>query len=162
MVHRSPALLFVAVVLAASAGVVPSALAQADGAVTGRVVAEDTDAPLEGATVALWAVSAEDSTLVSGTATGPDGAFALEDVPIDNYTLRVSYVGYADRRFPGTRPAGGDGANLGTIRLASETTRAGAVEVMAERPAARMETDRNVYDTGEDAPNTGGTACSWS
>jgi iron complex outermembrane receptor protein len=158
MVQRSTALLFVTVLFAMSVGPVPSALAQEEGAVTGRVVAEDTDEPLEGATVALWADTGEDSTLVSGTATGPEGTFVLEEVPIEDYTLRVSYVGYADREFPGTRPAGGDGADLGTIRLASETTQAGEVEVMADRPAARMETDRNVYDTGEEALNTGGTA----
>lgn len=158
MVQRSIALLFVAVLFAVSVGFAPAALAQEEGAVTGRVVAADTDEPLEGATVALWAVTGEDSTLVSGTATGPEGTFALEGIAIDEYTLRVSYVGYATRHFPGTRPAEGENADLGTIRLVSETTQAGEVEVMADRPAARMETDRNVYNTSEEALNTGGTA----
>ncbi len=124
----------------------------------GQVVAKETEEPLGGATVALWRVTSTDSTLVAGTAADPDGAFALEEVPIDEYTLRISYVGYATRHFPGTRPAQGEDADLGTIRLASETTQAGEVEVMANRPAARMETDRNVYDTSEEALNAGGSA----
>jgi len=157
-VRRSTALLFVVALLAVSVGGVPSAFAQEEGTVTGRIVAEDTGAPLEGATVALWSSTAGDSTLVSGTATGPEGRFVLEGIPIDAYALRVSFVGYATRYFPGTRPTAGAGTDLGTIRLASETTQAGEVEVMAERPAARMETDRNVYDTGEEALNAGGTA----
>jgi len=134
-----------------------AAVAQEEGRITGQVVGAESDEPLVGATVALWAASGADSTLIAGTATGPDGAFVLEGVPAESAVLRVSYVGYENKRLPDTQPTP-SGTDLGTIRLASQTTQAGEVEVMARRPAARMETDRNVYDTGEETLNAGGTA----
>lgn len=137
---------------------VPSAWAQQTGRLTGQVVSEESGEPLVGATVALWTETAEDSTLVTGTATGSDGGFVLEADPGPRYVLRISYVGFANRRFPNTRPTTGEGTDLGTIRLASETTQAGEVEVMADRPAARMETDRNVYNTSDQTLSAGGSA----
>jgi len=129
------------------------------GMLTGQVVDEQTDEPLEGATVALWRETAEDSTLVTGTVTGPDGRFRFEEVPLQAYALRISFVGYDDRRFANTRPRADEAAgDLGTIRLARETEQAGEVEVTADRPAAQIQTDRTVYNTAERAVNTGGTA----
>jgi len=129
------------------------------GTLTGRVLDGDTEEPLEGATVALWRETATDSTLVNGVVTGPDGRFSLKNLPIESYTLRVSFVGYADRRFPDTQPKqDAEAANLGTIRLAAQTTQAGEVRVTADRPAAQIQTDRTVYNTSERAVTTGGTA----
>jgi outer membrane receptor protein involved in Fe transport len=126
---------------------------------TGRVVDDQNDQPLEGATVALWRETETDSTLVTGTVTGAEGRFRFEEVPVRPYTLRVSFVGYTDRRFANTRPRRDEeAAGLGAIRLARETEQAGEVEVTADRPAARIETDRTVYNTSERAVNTGGSA----
>jgi outer membrane receptor protein involved in Fe transport len=129
------------------------------GTVTGRVIDAESEKPLEGATVALWQETPADSTLVNGEVTGPDGRFSLKNLPVESYTLRVSFVGYADRRFPDTRPRpGGEAARLGTIRLAPQATQAGEVRVTADRPAAQIQTDRTVYNTAERAVSTGGTA----
>jgi iron complex outermembrane receptor protein len=150
------------VVLAALLGSVPTWAQAQDGpsgSLSGRVVDAESEEPLPDATVALWNETEDDSTLVTGTVTGAEGRFALEDVPLDSYTLRISFVGYTTRRFPNTRPAQGeDEGDLGTIRLARTTTQQEEVEVTADRPAARMETDRNVYNTSDRALNAGGTA----
>jgi len=136
----------------------PAVAQEESGRLTGRVVSGETGEPLVGATVALWTETDTDSTLTVGTATGSEGQFVLDGMPVGDYVLRVSFVGYADRRFPDTRPVPGDGADLGTIRLQSEATQAGEVEVMADRPAVRMETDRNVYNTSGEALSAGGSA----
>jgi len=129
------------------------------GMLTGQIVDAQSEEPLEGATVALWRESDTDSTLVTGTVTGADGQFRFEEVPVESYTLRISYVGYDDRRFADTRPRDAeDAADLGTIRLARETEQAGEVEVTADRPAAQIETDRTVYNTADRAVSTGGSA----
>lgn len=129
------------------------------GALHGQVIENDSEDPLEGATVALWSETDSDSTLVTGTVTEAEGRFSFDEVPMDAYTLRVSFVGYSDRRFPDTRPGQDDeAADLGTIRLASETERAGEVEVTADRPAAQIETDRTVYNTSQRAVSAGGSA----
>ena len=131
----------------------------ATGTLRGKVIDDESGKPLQGATVALWQETATDSTLVNGIVTGADGQFAFEELPLEPYTLRVSFVGYADRRFPDTRPKqDAEAADLGTIRLVPEATRAGEVEVTADRPAAQIQTDRTVYNTSERAVTTGGTA----
>jgi len=118
----------------------------------------ESEAPLQDATVALWDYTEDDSTLVTGTTTGPEGRFAFDEVAINSYTLRISFVGYTTRRFPSTQPSQDeDEADLGTIRLARATTQQEEVEVTADRPAARMETDRNVYNTSEQTLNAGGS-----
>ncbi len=107
-----------------------------------------SDDPLQDATVALWENTGGDSTLVRGTVTGPEGRFTIEDVALGSYTLRISFVGYTTERRPNTQPAPSpDEADLGTIRLGRTTTQQQEVEVTADRPAARIETDRNVYNT---------------
>lgn len=129
------------------------------GVLTGRVVDAASDAPLQDATVALWENTGGDSTLVRGTVTGPEGRFTIEDVALGSYTLRISFVGYTTERRPNTQPApSSDEADLGTIRLGRTTTQQQEVEVTADRPAARIETDRNVYNTSERALSAGGSA----
>jgi len=132
---------------------------EATGTLSGRVVDGTSQEPLPDATVALWNRTENDSTLVTGTVTGPEGGFSFTDVAIDSYVLRISFVGYTTRYFPDTRPAQAEGeGDLGTLRLARKTTQQEEVEVTADRPAARMETDRNVYETSNRALNAGGTA----
>lgn len=126
------------------------------GTVEGQVIDAETEEPLEGATVALWEETDTDSTLVTGTTTGADGRFTIE-ADAQSYTLRLSYVGYTDRRIEGVAPAA-DGKDLGTLVLTSETAQVDEVEVTADRPAARMETDRTVYNTQERALSAGGSA----
>lgn len=127
------------------------------GALSGRVVEAASDTPLPNATVALWTETDTDSTLVTGTTTDAEGRFSLPGVPAQPYVLRVSYVGYTTRRRPGTRPAEG-GRDLGTIRLSRTTAVQEEVQVTADRPAARLETDRNVYNTADRALSAGGSA----
>jgi len=155
--------LFGALLLGAAVLGAPPAHAQDQegptGMLTGQVIDDQTDQPLEGATVALWRETAGDSTLVTGTVTGPEGRFRFEEVPVRAYTLRISFVGYDDRSFADTRPRSEEAAaDLGEIRLARQTEQAGEVEVTADRPAAQIETDRTVYNTSERAVNTGGSA----
>jgi len=129
------------------------------GALRGVVVDADTEKPLEGATVALWKQTAQDSSLVTGTVTGPSGQFSFTELPLGSYTVRISYVGYAKRTFPETRPRpSDDGADMGRIALAPETAQAEGVEVTADRPAAQLRTDRTVYNTSERAVSAGGSA----
>lgn len=60
--------------------------------VRGRVVDEQTKAPLPGATVVVMG-----SNPRKGTATDVDGWFTLEKVPVGRISLNISYVGYESR-----------------------------------------------------------------
>ncbi|MFB6232112.1 MAG: SusC/RagA family TonB-linked outer membrane protein [Salinibacter sp.] len=65
-------------------------LAQAQtGTITGKVTDAQSGNTLPGVNVAL-------AELNRGAATGADGQFTIEDVPVGTYTLRASFVGYQD------------------------------------------------------------------
>ena len=57
--------------------------------IRGRVVDEQTQAPLPGATVVI--IGSEPK---KGTATGMDGWFTMKKVPVGRISLNISYVGY--------------------------------------------------------------------
>lgn len=81
----------VAVVLAATFGLLPEkAAAQESVEVAGTVIDDGTGAPIEGATVRL----ADSSGSVRETITGPDGVFAFAGVSPGAYTLVVRRLGY--------------------------------------------------------------------
>lgn len=125
-----------------------SALAADDapGTVRGTVHASDTKAPLPGATVSLRRIA--DSTLVDGTTTDSTGRFAVDDLPLGRYHVRVRFVGYAEWsrsiRLTETAPT----RTLSPIRLDRATSRMDNVEVSANRPFMTTEGSKKVYDFG--------------
>lgn len=62
-------------------------LAQNTGTVNGRVIDEQSQLPLEGATVLI-----EGTTL--GVVTNADGYFVIEEVPTQTHNITVSYLGF--------------------------------------------------------------------
>jgi hypothetical protein len=61
------------------------------GVVSGQVVSQESE-PVSFATVAL--LSQADSTLISGAITDENGFFEFNDLPLGEYALKVSYLGY--------------------------------------------------------------------
>ncbi len=135
----------------------PAAAQAQSPALTGRVIDAETDTPLAGATVAVWQETASDSTMVTGAATDAEGAFTIETPDTGPYTLRISFVGYDNRRLENVT-AQTPPNDVGTIRLAPQTRQVGEVEVTAQRPAAEIETDRTTYNTADRAVSAGGSA----
>ncbi len=60
------------------------------GTIKGRIVDADTKQPLAGANIIILA-----SNL--GAASDHKGDFIIEEVPVGNYTLQFSYIGYSDQ-----------------------------------------------------------------
>jgi len=61
------------------------------GTLSGTVEAGDTNEPLPGANVLLEEID-------QGTSTDLNGAFTIEDLPAQSYTVRISFTGYETRR----------------------------------------------------------------
>jgi hypothetical protein len=61
--------------------------------VKGRVVDEDTKAPIFGAKIVI-----QNLTPTQGTTSDLDGFFTLEKVPIGRYDFKITYIGYADSK----------------------------------------------------------------
>ncbi|OAV43767.1 TonB-dependent receptor domain-containing protein [Lewinella sp. 4G2] len=115
----------------------------------GTVEADGTG-PLEYATVSAFL---PDSSLVDGTVTDANGAFALS-LPKGGYRLRIEFIGFAAREMAVNLTGNLD---LGAINLSGGVDLS-TVEVRAERSSMTLQLDKKVFNVGEDALAAGGTA----
>jgi outer membrane receptor protein involved in Fe transport len=131
--------------------------ASGDGRVTGRIVTADGEASLAGVTVAVRRQA--DSTRVGGTVTDSTGTFVVDNLSYGVYTLRLSFVGYATKRLTDIRLVRSRPERaLGTITMTRTTEELDEVTVSAERPVMEVQTDRTVYNTGQQIVTAGGSA----
>lgn len=83
---------FTFLILALTAFFYSQPLIAADGKIGGRITDENTGEPLLAANVILEGTS-------MGAATNMDGEFLIPVVPVGNYTLKASYIGYESKSF---------------------------------------------------------------
>lgn len=129
--------------------------AQATGGVTGTLLDGANQQPLPFANVVL--LRAQDSTLVTGAATGETGRFRLEKVAAGTYTLRATVLGYQALRRPVTVGPSGT-LELGNVVLQPTVTQLKGVTVTAERAAVQDNLDKKVINVEKDLTSVGGTA----
>src|SRR5690554_5645978 len=109
----------------------------------------DTDSnPIEFANVALYSIP--DSTLLAGTITDSEGAFALSSANGIDAILKVSFIGYETK----VVQAGSDQQ----IALAPETTELGEVVVNGDLPRIRVRSDALVASVENTVLSKAGTA----
>ncbi len=124
--------------------------------ISGRVVDEDTNEPMEYATVVLLRKS--DSTQIDGIASGTDGYFNLEVKREGHYILQVGFIGFeTDRReiiLNKDKPK----IELGAIRLHPRTEEMGEVVVKANEHAVEYKIDKKVVHVAEQYTAISGTA----
>lgn len=125
------------------------------GGVRGRVISAEGDAPLRTANVVLRVPGRSDAAV--STATDGSGRFLLVGVPAGQYTMEVSYIGYAARTREVTVVAG-QTLDAGTIRLSVEAIALEGVTVETQRPQATYAPDRDIYSTESLPAAEGGVA----
>ena len=128
---------------------------RATGRLTGAVQDAATKKPVEFATVALLAQGSDKAT-VAGTC-DEKGEFVLAGVPVGEYTLVVSFVGYQAQRVP-VRVTEGPAQPLPPVLLTGAVQQLGEVKVTGERALVESKVDRLVYNAEKDLTNAGGTA----
>lgn len=124
------------------------------GEVSGRVTDEQQKG-IEGASVTLLRV--KDSTLYKILVTDRQGKFDLSGVPLGNYRLKVTAVGFGvgeDRQFI----VGDSAVRLGEIRLVAVVASMQQVEVTGRRPLLEMRPDRTIVNVEAAVTNAGATA----
>lgn len=99
---------------------VGSAWGQATGAIAGRVIDARTQAPIADVNVVV-------AGTLFGAATGSDGAFQIEGVPADTYTVQVDAMGYRTVR-RSVEVTAGETARV-TLRLTPTAEQADAAVV---------------------------------
>ncbi len=114
------------------------------GRITGVVV--DGESPLQN--VAITLRSAADSAVITGIMTDATGRFVLEALPLGEYRIRVSYIGYLPRESETIALTAAESAvDLGSIQLEVSAVALDAVVAEAERSGVIIEADRTTYAT---------------
>jgi len=123
---------------------------------TGTVVDNDTQTPLEFATITLF--SKRDSSVVGGIITDTDGKFLLETKG-GRYFAKIEFIGYQSFTVEEIKlNRDNPNADLGIIQLSGDAEMLDEVEVVGEKSTFTMSLDKRVFNVGKDLTNSGANA----
>lgn len=112
------------------------------GKLRGRVVDKESGEPLIGASVALVGTN-------FGAATDVNGDYVILNVPPGTYSIKTSFVGYADVTISNVRINSGI-TTTQDIQMSSSSVQVGAVVIVAERPLIQRNTTNTIRLTGQE------------
>lgn len=102
------------------------------GRISGAVTVAETGAPL--ATAAITIRSGADSSVVTGVMTTEDGRFRVEGLPLGQYRVRVSHLGFASQTVDSLELTADEPvADVGVLVLAADAVELGEIEVEAQQ-----------------------------
>ena len=119
---------------------------------SGKVIDQETQEPLEYATITLQ--NDRRPNMLQGGITSQDGTFSFEVFP-GRYTITTEYISF-DKSIQEDvvlRSA----TDLGTIELSINTNSLDEVELVAERTEVEIRLDKRVYNVGKDITVRGGS-----
>ncbi len=124
--------------------------------ITGTIVDNDTQTPLEFATITLF--SLRDSSVAGGIITDDAGKFLLE-TKAGRYFAKIEFIGYQPYTIDQIK-LGRDNLNadLGIIQLSGDAEMLEEVEVVGEKSTFTMSLDKRVFNVGKDLTSTGANA----
>ncbi|KAF0152532.1 MAG: Outer membrane receptor protein [Ignavibacteria bacterium] len=130
---------------------------QLAGKVTGKVLDAQSNQPIEYANVVIYRW--KDSTVANGTVTNAEGNFTVDRIMNGRYFMKISYIGYATKRFDSliVRP-GSSSYDYPSIKLNPKNVNMNEVVVKSERDVANFNLDKKVYNVDKNLANSGGTA----
>ena len=120
--------------------------------ITGTVLDEENNQPLEYATLVLQSV--DNPEKVTGGITDINGKFSVEASP-GRYNARIEYISYKTKELPNQNFT--KSTDLGTIKLALDVAQLNEVELVGERTTVEVRLDKKVYNVGKDLTNSGAT-----
>jgi len=120
--------------------------------VTGTVVENGTNIPLEYATVTFKSVLKD--SIVDGGITDTQGTFEVK-VPKGTYNISVEYISYKTKNYNNKSIT--KKVDLGTVALSMDVESLDEVEIVAERTTVEIKLDKKVYNIGKDLTTAGGT-----
>lgn len=130
---------------------------QLAGRVSGTVVDGQSNQPIEYANIVIYRW--KDSTVANGTVTNSEGKFTVDKLMNGRYFMKVSYIGYATKRFDSltVRP---ENANFeyASIKLTPKNVNMNEVVIRSEKGTMSFNLDKKVYNVDKNMANSGGTA----
>lgn len=129
----------------------PGAQAPAAAAeVRGKILEMKSDAPIARASVSIRPKGA--TTIIAGAIAGADGSFRVQGLRPGEYSLRVTFIGFAPVLKEVTLTPAAPIADVGAIKLSQVAIALSAVAVQEERASVTIEPDRNAYRAKDVAP----------
>ncbi|HMB63207.1 MAG TPA: outer membrane beta-barrel family protein [Eudoraea sp.] len=119
--------------------------------VSGTVVDQETNEPLEYATLILQTIG--EPGKVTGGITDVKGRFEVEAAP-GTYDIRVEYISY--KSYMARERELNSSTDLGTIRLAIDVAQLEGVEVIGEKTTVEVRLDKKTYNIGKDIATSRG------
>lgn len=139
----------------ATAFLMISGSAYADGNITGTVFNKTTSEPLDFATVVL-VNSKTGAPLPIGTTTDENGVFIIPNAPSGKYIVRVSMIGNVTQEREIT--IGNSEINLGKIELAEDTKLLQEVVVTGQKSQLPVNAERRIFNVSSNINATGASA----
>lgn len=119
------------------------------GSISGYVIEKSSDKPLEFVQVILK--KAQDSTFVSGTVSDSKGKFSFEKVPLGDYRINYSFIGFENTQTKVLKvSASASKLNIGRLYIAETVKALGEVEVTGQRSTFVNFIDRKTFNVGQD------------
>lgn len=125
------------------------------GAVRGTLIDGDTQEPIGFANVVVYTVSGD---LVSGTTTDIDGKFNIKNLPLGDYRLEMSFLGYDTENRNIELSELEKIFVIGDVILGSDSQQLEEVVVTAERAVMELGLDRKVFNVEKSVAAAGGSA----
>ena len=119
------------------------------GKITGTVLEKESGKPVEFATLQLYRVS--DQTMVKGTVSDTKGNFSINDVPVGEYLLRYSFIGFENMEIPSVYIDSKHlKVDLGNLYISEINQKIDEVQVTGRKSTFINTIDRKTFNVGED------------
>ncbi|MFT7121201.1 MAG: outer membrane receptor protein involved in Fe transport [Neolewinella sp.] len=125
------------------------------GAVTGTLMDAITDGPLGFANVVIYTPG---DSLVAGTTTDIDGKFEIKDIPLGDYRLEASFIGYGTENRSVQLNELKRYFNITDIALGAGGEDLEEIVVTADRAVMELGLDRKVFNVEKSIAAAGGSA----
>ncbi|MGV3540837.1 MAG: TonB-dependent receptor domain-containing protein [Rufibacter sp.] len=132
-----------------------AASTKGEGKITGLVLDSLTGKPVAFATVALQRPNPTQA--LDGTLTDEKGQFTFSNVTKGEYSLAVSFIGYAAKTVQRVTVAE-QVVEVGNVQLSPTVNKLQEVTVVGQKPLIEDKGDRLVYNAEQDITNAGGNA----
>jgi len=126
--------------------------AQKEVTLSGRLLDQDTKAPLEYATVVISSNIA--GKYRTGGITNEKGEFSIK-VKTGTYTISFEYIGFKSKTLKDKIISKNE--DFGVVYLSEDATSLEEVEIIAEKTTVEIKLDKKIYNVGKDLTVRGGT-----
>lgn len=127
----------------------------APGKVAGTLIDEETSEPIGFANVIIFTVS---DSMLTGTTTDIDGKFLFENLPVGDYRVEMSFIGYDTENREVELNEIERVFSIGDVTLGTAGQDLEEVVVTAERAVMELGLDRKVFNVEKSVAAAGGSA----